>query len=407
VAEQFAGRRLTGETRFRMSRSETTGVRLPTDRFLASVAHTFEDLGLPAEVRDSRWRIVYATTELRALMGTDEPQRLGIGATPPVRTMANLDVWSATPASREEIFALEAPFMRFDLPDSEEELEAAFGHLAARAARIEPVTPPASWAMTFDWLMRDGATVPINWLALRLVTPEGRHAGSVVTYGPALPGRLTMMLSTGDPGMFIRMASLAEPAQRTAAVLFADLEASARVARELSTSAYFRLIRDLTTRIDEIVVSRNGIVGKHAGDGVSAFFLTEHLGSEAEAARSALEAARSIRDVPDELAVPQDELAINMGVHWAAKPVIGQLVTGGRLEVTALGDEVNEAARIQQSAHGDRLLVSKDLLERLDPGGAGVLGIDPDAVVYRMLGELPGAGENARRDAGTVAVAEI
>lgn len=93
--------------------------------------------------------------------------------------------------------------------------------------------------------------------------------------------------------------------------------------------------------------------------------------------------------------------------HWAAKSVIGQLVTGGRLEVTALGDEVNEAARIQQSAHGDRLLASKDVVERLDPSGAGELGIDPDAVAYRMLGDLPGVDEKARRAAGTVAVAEI
>lgn len=386
---------------------QTATVKLPDDTFLASVARTLEDLALPAEIRDSRWRIVYATTELRALIGTDDPERLGIGATSPVRTMANLDVWSASPESRETIFALEAPFMRFDLPDSTDELRSAFGRLATRAARIEPAPPPAAWATTFDWQMSDGTTIPLNWLAMRLVAADGRLAGSVVTYGPALPGRLTVMLSTGDAGMFLRMASLAEPAQRTGAVLFADLEASARLARRLSTTAYFRLIRALTTRIDEIVVSRTGIVGKHAGDGVSAFFLTEHLGSESEAARSALEAARAIREVPDELRGSHEELAINVGVHWGAKPVIGQLVTGGRLEVTALGDEVNEAARIQQSAHGHRLLASKDVLERLDDDGARALEIDPDAIVYRALGDMPGADDKARRDAGTVAVAEI
>ena len=40
--------------------------------------------------------------------------------------------------------------------------------------------------------------------------------------------------------------------------------------------------------------------------------------------------------------------------------------TVARTEVTALGDEVNEAARIEACAAGSRLLASKVLIERLD-----------------------------------------
>jgi class 3 adenylate cyclase len=82
-------------------------------------------------------------------------------------------------------------------------------------------------------------------------------------------------------------------------------------------------------------------------------------------------------------------------------------VTGGRLEVTALGDEVNEAARIQQSARDGALLASKSLLERLEPDDAAALDLDPDRFRYRTLAELEGATDKARRDAGNVAVAEI
>jgi class 3 adenylate cyclase len=46
---------------------------------------------------------------------------------------------------------------------------------------------------------------------------------------------------------------------------------------------------------------------------------------------------------------------------------MGQVVTGGRLGVTALGDEVNECARMKQTATGGALLASKALIERLDP----------------------------------------
>jgi hypothetical protein len=42
----------------------------------------------------------------------------------------------------------------------------------------------------------------------------------------------------------------------------------------LASGAYFELIRELTTAIDAEVLKRQGIVGKHAGDGVTAFFLS-------------------------------------------------------------------------------------------------------------------------------------
>jgi hypothetical protein len=42
------------------------------------------------------------------------------------------------------------------------------------------------------------------------------------------------------------------------------------------------------------------------------------------------------------------------------------LITAGRSEVTALGDEVNEAARIEACATGGRALAAKSLIERLE-----------------------------------------
>ena len=45
------------------------------------------------------------------------------------------------------------------------------------------------------------------------------------------------------------------------------------------------------------MIARDGIVGKHAGDGGSALFLAADFdGSESAAARAAIEAARAIRD---------------------------------------------------------------------------------------------------------------
>ncbi len=86
---------------------------------------------------------------------------------------------------------------------------------------------------------------------------------------------------------------------------------------------------------------------------------------------------------------------------------MGGITTAGRSEVTALGDEVNEAARIEAYAAGGRALASKTLIERLDDDDAAALGIDPDRMTYGILGELATASEKARRDAPAIAVCEL
>ena len=72
-----------------------------------------------------------------------------------------------------------------------------------------------------------------------------------------------------------------------------------------------------------------------------------------------------------------------------------------------MGDTVNEAARIQESARDGQVLASKSLLEHLSEDDAAALGIDPDAVIYRTIEELPTASGKAKRDAGTVPVTAL
>ena len=192
-------------------------------------------------------------------------------------------------------------------------------------------------------------------------------------YRSTMPESLVQRLGRGDARLFERMDRVSDPARRSAAILFADLEASGDLSRRLSSRAYFELIRDLTDLIDSSVVDRDGIVGKHAGDGGSALFLTGDFdGSESAAARAAIEAARAIRDGAGHLGPDDVAVKLNIGVHWGATLMVGQVATRGRLEVTALGDQMNEGARIEAAAKDGTILASKDLVERLDHAdGAG------------------------------------
>jgi len=215
-------------------------------------------------------------------------------------------------------------------------------------------------------------------------------------------------LGRGDPRLFERMDRVSDPARRPAGILFADLEASGAHSRRLSSRGYFDLIRDITDLIDSRVVARDGIVGKHAGDGGSALFLAGDFGgSESAAARGAIEAARAIRDGAERLGPDRVAVKLNVGVHWGATLMVGQVATSGRLEVTALGDQMNEGACIEAAAKDGAILASKDLIERLDARDAQATGINPDAISYTPLGELDGASDKAIRDAGAIPVTAI
>ncbi len=157
------------------------------------------------------------------------------------------------------------------------------------------------------------------------------------------------------------------------------------------------------------MVEAGGLVGRHLGDGVTAFFLAEVLGSESAAARACIEASRSLRAAVDGIArrsdLEPDDIVLRFGLHWGSTLYVGLFKTIARSEVTAMGDEVNEAARIEACATGGRTLASKALVERLNRDDARDLGLQRKD--YTLLGDLATATDKARRDAPSIPVCDV
>jgi class 3 adenylate cyclase len=282
---------------------------------------------------------------------------------------------------------------------------------------MEPVRPPAVWTNYLDFVQGDLPPVKVTEVQTKLHDKEtGEFIGRAFLYGPALPASVLSFVARGDEQMFQRMARLVDPGRHQAAVLFADLQASSVLSRRLPSAAYFKLVRAITTAMDAEVVRNTGIVGKHAGDGVTAFFLSDDLGSPSGAARAAIAAGRGIiestraaaSEIRDETGLLElDDCLVNVGIHWGGALYMGQLVTGGRLEATALGDEVNECARIQETAREGVMLASKALVERLTDDDARAVGVEPDGVLYSTIGDMPDATPKAKRDAGGIPVTPL
>ncbi len=388
---------------------------------IADLEHT----GLAATVFDHEWRMRWVSEEQKQLLSEWDEDALGYGRRLPETLAA--PVWRNALVP-EDVVRWAADMLRWVIADAEGGVQEVIDMLSPdlaedeRAAlvvglqNLEPGGHQPLWVSSVRYTQGDLPPVEIGYVGVRLRDPGGRLLGTALLYAPDLPASILMMVTRGDRDMFARMARLVEPGRRRAAILFADLQSSTDLSRRLPSAAYFRLVRAATTAIDEVILHRLGIVGKHAGDGVTAFFIEDDLGDVSAAARAAIEAARDIPGAAYEAAAALADAAdlidlssyrINIGLHWGGALYMGQVVTGGRLEVTALGDPVNDCARIQQTARNGQLLASKDLVERLTHEDAAALGLDPDGLVYDLVGEIEGVPEKALRDAAAIPVTSL
>lgn len=374
-----------------------------------------EGLDWSAAICDADWSLRWVSTSLQTFVHLYTPEELGYGLHL-AEAWTKMDGWreTATPDTQVSMFLETAPLFVRAMIERGQKPEDVIGEPWIQLLeQVEPVhESPLMWAGGFDYLdPRDPELPPyrVNFCTFRLFDETGTLVGNVLVFFLGMNPNLMSLLVRGDASMYRRMARLVDPQPQQGAVLFCDVNESGRLSRELSSAAYFRLIRRLWRGVDEVIAQECGIVGKHAGDGASAFFLSEDLDSAGGAAAAAIRAARRIHDVARDVAadVTDGSELLKVGLHWGGSLYMGQLVPGGRLDITALGDEVNEAARVQECAGAGTTLATKQLLERLGRDLALELGLDLDALRFTPLRDHPTASEKARRDAGGVAVMQL
>ena len=388
---------------------------LPERPALAEVASTLQGAGHWALVVDDRWRLVFATDALRLTFGAFEglaPFAVGEHFFGPeaVRVALGWRMGLSTTELYREFFVGLGGFVLADTPGGRDALRHVID--AGLVDVVDQLTPNEASASFFvSRGMGLDRPVGIHATAIRIRDAAGLAGTAIITKPDTPMGTIGALTSMGDTGHVERMQLVAKAARRPAAILFADLEGSSSLARRLSTASYFALGRRLVRVADQCVIDAGGLVGRHVGDGVVAFFLAETSGSESAAAHAAIAAARALdlamADVAARSGLGPDDVGLRFGLHWGSTLYVGNITTAGRTEVTALGDEVNEAARIEACATGGRTLASKNLIERLDDTDSAALGLDPDAITYIALADLATATDKAQRDAPAIAVCDV
>jgi adenylate cyclase len=148
------------------------------------------------------------------------------------------------------------------------------------------------------------------------------------------------------------------------AVLFADLRGFTRMAEhKLPYDVVFVLNRYFQA-VGTAITRAGGVTNQFTGDGVMALFGIE--AGPATGSRQALAAARTMvegvaalsAELAGDLPAP---LRIGIGIH-AGPAVVGRMGWGESFYLTAVGDTVHVAARLEQATkdYGAELVVSED-----------------------------------------------
>lgn len=151
-------------------------------------------------------------------------------------------------------------------------------------------------------------------------------------------------------------------------MLFADIRGSTTLAESMSTTEFKNLIDRFYQVTTEIFIRSDALIDKLVGDEVTAFFVPGMAGTDY--ASRAVHAAKEILVKTGHQDAQGPWAPVGIGVHTGVAFVGAVGSSDGMVDVTALGDAVNTAARLASQAQAGEILVSEQTVQaaHLDAG---------------------------------------
>jgi adenylate cyclase len=202
-----------------------------------------------------------------------------------------------------------------------------------------------------------------------------------------LPPALVKRAAAGDLVLDLR------PEPRLITVLFSDIVGFTQLANTLRSRRVAELLNEYLEEMTRVVFDNGGTVDKFMGDGILALFGAPEELTPNEQVRRAISTARGMLRSLHQLNQHWKEQGIfdshdrtgvqfRCGIHQGTA-VVGMFGGSERSDYTAIGPSVNIAARLQQAAHPDTILVSAAVADYLQE----------DEIIKRSPLELKGVDE--------------
>jgi adenylate cyclase len=161
------------------------------------------------------------------------------------------------------------------------------------------------------------------------------------------------------------------------AMLFADVRGSTAISETMNPTEFSRLINRFYTRSTRVIIEEDGLVEKLAGDAVAAFWGAGFAGPNY--VQRTVKAAQNLSRI-----MVRQEIPVGIGVH-SGRAYFGAMGTAdGLTDISAIGEEVNTAARLASKAAAGEIIISEQALKEA--------GIDGSKLESRSL-ELKGISE--------------
>ena len=138
-------------------------------------------------------------------------------------------------------------------------------------------------------------------------------------------------------------------------MLFIDVRGSTALSEKMSPTEFSQLINRFYKEATKIIIDEDGLVEKLAGDSVAAFWGAGFAGPD-YVARTLKVAQNLLR------AMERQNIPVGVGVHSGVAYFGAMGAADGLTEISAIGEEVNLAARLASKASPGEIIVSEQAL---------------------------------------------
>ena len=190
-----------------------------------------------------------------------------------------------------------------------------------------------------------------------------------------------------------------QPEPRLVTVLFSDIVGFTQLSNRLRSQRVAELLNDYFNVMAQAIFANGGTIDKFMGDAVLALFGAPETLSPDEQVRRAIAAARHMYRALETLnhqwsqqGVPS--VKFRCGIHQGSA-VVGMFGSAERADYTAIGPSVNMAARLQEAADGETILVSAAIADYLDTQdiiqcrSLQLKGIDETVLAFKIKTNVP------------------
>ena len=183
--------------------------------------------------------------------------------------------------------------------------------------------------------------------------------------------------------------------RRVITMLFCDVKGSTAAAEKVDPEVWTDIMNGAFEHMIRPIYKYEGLVPRLMGDAILAFFGAPitHEDDPRRAVLAALEIQSGIKSYADEIHFKQGlEFGLRIGINTGLV-VVGEIGSDLRMEYTAIGDAINLAARMEQTAQVGTIQITDETYKLVAPfidveplGAVEVKGKSTPVKTYRVLG---------------------